>query len=214
MSRFGLRGPRRRGQVRGFQAPRRSAWRAPPSSARSSARRTARSATLSSPCPTTTTGAIMTGTGTTRTTTASSATRPAPPPARWPARPTCPSRATCAWPPRAAKRGPWHHQAQEPVPGGLRPRLQPGCREAAYTRGTIDEAGPSDEVKQKFIAEKDLDAETRYAPEPDHHHARLLQGEDRHRRCRPGRSVLRFTTWADKGYDPVVPEKKTCCRAA
>ena len=37
--------------------------------------------------------------------------------------------------------------------------------EDACTRGTVDEAVAIDDVKN-FIAQKDLDAETRYVPEP------------------------------------------------
>ena len=63
-------------------------------------------------------------------------------------------------------RGAAAHQARKSVPRGLRPHLQPplrGCLHARY-RGTVDQAVAIDEVK-RFIAQQDLNAETRFVPE-------------------------------------------------
>ena len=78
--------------------------------------------------------------------------------------------------------------------------------EAACTRGTIDEAVAIDEVK-KFIAEKDLDAETRYVPEPT---IASMRGRRKEKIAIVGAGPAGLSCayyLADKGYDPVVFEK-------
>lgn len=78
--------------------------------------------------------------------------------------------------------------------------------EAACTRGTIDEAVAIDEVK-KFIAEKDLDAQTRYVPEPT---IPSLRGRFKEKVAIVGAGPAGLSCayyLADKGYNPVVFEK-------
>ena len=78
--------------------------------------------------------------------------------------------------------------------------------EAACTRGTIDEAVAIDEVK-KFIAEKDLDAETRYVPEPT---VPSMRGNFKQKIAIIGAGPAGLSCayyLADKGYAPVVFEK-------
>ena len=78
--------------------------------------------------------------------------------------------------------------------------------EAACTRGTIDEAVAIDEVK-KFIAEKDLDAETRYVPEPT---VPSMRGGFKQKIAIIGAGPAGLSCayyLADKGYAPVVFEK-------
>ncbi len=78
--------------------------------------------------------------------------------------------------------------------------------EAACTRGTVDEAVAIDEVK-KFIAEKDLDAETRYVPEPT---IPSMRGRFKQKVAIVGAGPAGLSCayyLADKGYNPVVFEK-------
>ena len=78
--------------------------------------------------------------------------------------------------------------------------------EAACTRGTIDEAVAIDEVK-KFIAEKDLDAETRYVPEPV---IPSVRGRFPQKVAIVGAGPAGLSCayyLAEKGYNPVVFEK-------
>ncbi len=78
--------------------------------------------------------------------------------------------------------------------------------EAACTRGTVDEAVAIDEVK-RFIAEKDLDANTRYVPEPviPSRRGRFPQKIAIVGAGPAGLSCAFYL--AQKGYDPVVYEK-------
>ena len=78
--------------------------------------------------------------------------------------------------------------------------------EAACTRGTIDEAVAIDEVK-KFIAEKDLDAQTRYVPEP---RIPSMRGRFSQKIAIVGAGPAGLSCayyLADMGYNPVVFEK-------
>ena len=78
--------------------------------------------------------------------------------------------------------------------------------EAACTRGTVDEAVAIDEVK-KFIAEKDLDAETRYVPVPT---IPSMRGRFKQKVAVVGAGPAGLSCayyLADKGYNPVVFEK-------
>ncbi len=78
--------------------------------------------------------------------------------------------------------------------------------EAACTRGTVDEAVAIDEVK-KFIAEKDLDAQTRYVPEPT---IPSMRGRFSQKVAIIGAGPAGLSCayyLADKGYNPVVFEK-------
>ena len=78
--------------------------------------------------------------------------------------------------------------------------------EAACTRGTVDEAVAIDEVK-KFIAEKDLDAQTRYVPVPT---IPSMRGRFKQKVAVVGAGPAGLSCayyLADKGYNPVVFEK-------
>ena len=78
--------------------------------------------------------------------------------------------------------------------------------EAACTRGTVDEAVAIDEVK-KFIAEKDLDAETRFVPVPT---IPSMRGRFKQKVAVVGAGPAGLSCayyLADKGYNPVVFEK-------
>ncbi len=78
--------------------------------------------------------------------------------------------------------------------------------EDACTRGTVDEAVAIDEVK-KFIAEKDLDAQTRYVPEPT---IPSMRGRFSQKVAIVGAGPAGLSCayyLADKGYNPVVFEK-------
>ena len=78
--------------------------------------------------------------------------------------------------------------------------------EAACTRGTVDEAVAIDEVK-KFIAEKDLDAQTRFVPEPV---IPSMRGRFSQKVAVVGAGPAGLSCayyLAEKGYNPVVFEK-------
>ncbi len=78
--------------------------------------------------------------------------------------------------------------------------------EAACTRGTVDEAVAIDEVK-KFIAEKDLDAATRFVPEPV---IPSMRGRFNQKVAVIGAGPAGLSCayyLAEKGYNPVVFEK-------
>ncbi len=78
--------------------------------------------------------------------------------------------------------------------------------EAACTRGTVDEAVAIDEVK-KFIAEKDLDAQTRFVPEPV---IPSMRGRFKQKVAVVGAGPAGLSCayyLAEKGYNPVVFEK-------
>ncbi len=78
--------------------------------------------------------------------------------------------------------------------------------EAACTRGTVDEAVAIDEVK-KFIAEKDLQAETRYVPDPI---IASNRGRFPQKIAIVGSGPAGLTCayyLAERGYNPVVFEK-------
>ena len=78
--------------------------------------------------------------------------------------------------------------------------------EAACTRGTVDEAVAIDEVK-KFVAEKDLDAETRYVPEPTIPSMRVRFSQ-KVAVVGAGPAGLSCAYYlAELGYEPVVFEK-------
>ena len=90
---------------------------------------------------------------------------PARPPARATARRILPSRAISAWLPKAAT---WTRSSlskkENPFPAVCGRVCNKLCEEAC-TRGVVDEPVAIDDVKA-FIAQKDLDAATRYVPEP------------------------------------------------
>lgn len=79
--------------------------------------------------------------------------------------------------------------------------------EAACTRGTIDEAVAIDDIK-KFIAERDLKAETRYIPEVVMPSNRLTQWDEKIAIIGAGPAGLSCAYYlATKGYKPTVFEK-------
>ncbi|SFN63545.1 NADPH-dependent glutamate synthase beta chain [Pseudobutyrivibrio sp. UC1225] len=79
--------------------------------------------------------------------------------------------------------------------------------EAACTRGTIDAPVAIDDIK-KFIAERDLHAETRYIPPIDIASNRLTQWDDKIAIIGSGPAGLSCAYYlATKGYKPTVFEK-------